>query len=173
MDDRSVSCLFTGHRALPEERAEVEKLQKLTAQAIRDAYAAGFRTFYAGGAIGFDMLAAVETVNARMLDLHDVKLILALPHFGHYQRWKSADKAVFSQILKRADGIVYIEQNYMPGCMQKRNRYMVERCARCICYCTKSTGGTAYTVTEAKKAGLTIVNLAQSAQISIFDEKNA
>ena len=173
MDDRSVSCLFTGHRALPEDRVEVEKLQELTAQAIRDAYAAGFRVFYAGGAVGFDMLASVELLNARSAGLHDVKLILALPHFGHYKKWKGVEQRVFAKILQRADEVVYLESEYKPGCMQQRNRYMVQRCARCICYCNKSTGGTAYTVEQAKKAGLTIVNLAESAQISFFDEKNA
>ena len=158
--DRARACLFTGHRELPREREELEALQRKTAQAIAQAYEKGYRTFYAGGAVGFDMLSSVELLNARIKDLPEAKLILVLPHFRHYVKWGGHDRTLFSEILRRADGVVYIEKEYTPGCMQRRNRYMVDRASLCICYLKKRSGGTAFTVNCAVKAGLTVVNLA-------------
>lgn len=45
--------------------------------------------------------------------------------------------------------------------MFKRNRHLVDNSSVCICYQTKETGGTAYTVEYARKHGLRIINLAE------------
>lgn len=45
--------------------------------------------------------------------------------------------------------------------MQKRNRHLVDNSSACICYLTKPTGGTAYTVNYASEHGLMIINIAQ------------
>ncbi len=50
------NCCFTGHRRLPSGEA-LSLLRERTCEAIRGAYRLGARQFYAGGAIGFDMLA--------------------------------------------------------------------------------------------------------------------
>ena len=47
------------------------------------------------------------------------------------------------------------------GCMHVRNRHLVDFSSYCICYQTKETGGTAYTVNYAKENGLIIYNVAQ------------
>ena len=44
--------------------------------------------------------------------------------------------------------------------MQKRNRHLVDNSSACICYLTKSAGGTAYTVNYARRMGLRIINIA-------------
>ena len=174
--DRKVCCMFTGHRSLPGDRESVERLRRKVCEAVRRAYAQGCRVFYAGGAIGFDMLASEETLRLRDAELHDLRLILAVPFFGHYRGWPHGDRAAYVQVLSRADGAVYIAGEYERGCMQKRNRYMVDRASRCICYLTKRRGGTAYTVAYAEAEGLTVDNLAEQTeaelQISLFDEKN-
>lgn len=151
------ACLFTGHRELPQG-TELDSLQERTKEALRLAYFKGCRQFYVGGAMGFDMLAAIAVLNLRE-ELPGIHLILALPHFGHYQRWNKTDKAVFARILERADRVLYLSKEYCPGCMQARNRYMVDHAQYCICYCGKATGGTAYTVRYARKKGVQIVNL--------------
>ena len=46
--------------------------------------------------------------------------------------------------------------------MQKRNRHLVDNSSICICYLTKPTGGTAYTVNYARRCSLQILNIAQS-----------
>lgn len=44
--------------------------------------------------------------------------------------------------------------------MLERNRHLVNSSSVCVCYLTKDTGGTAYTVKDAKQKGLQITNLA-------------
>ena len=45
--------------------------------------------------------------------------------------------------------------------MHKRNRHLVDNSSLCICYLTKQSGGTAYTVSYAESHDLKIVNVAQ------------
>jgi hypothetical protein len=45
--------------------------------------------------------------------------------------------------------------------MQKRNRHLVDNSSVCICYLTKPTGGTAYTVNYARRSGLQVINMAE------------
>ena len=106
------ACLFTGHRELPQG-TELDSLQERTKEALRLAYFKGCRQFYVGGAMGFDMLAAIAVLNLRE-ELPGIHLILALPHFGHYQRWNKTDKAVFARILERADRVLYLSKEYCP-----------------------------------------------------------
>ena len=153
--NKSTSCLFTGHRALPTEGKDLEWLEQELKNEIRTAYNKGFRAFYSGGAAGFDMLCALTAINLRQSELPDLRLIFALPCYNHYKSWDKNDKMLFAHLLERADEVVYVSQDYTPGCMHKRNRYMVDHSALCIAYCTKSTGGTANTVNYAQKNGVT------------------
>ena len=57
------------------------------------------------------------------------------------------------------DKTVCVSDHYFNGCMQKRNRFLADISSLCICYLTKNTGGTAYTVRYAQKEGLKIVNI--------------
>ena len=45
--------------------------------------------------------------------------------------------------------------------MQKRNRHLADNSSVCICYLTKPTGGTAYTVRQAALRDIPIINLAE------------
>ena len=58
--------------------------------------------------------------------------------------------------------MVYTSQAYTAGCMHKRNRHLVDNSSVCVCYLTKDSGGTAYTVRYARKRGLEVINLAAS-----------
>ena len=58
--------------------------------------------------------------------------------------------------------VVYTAQQYTRGCMHKRNRHLVNYSGVCVCYLTKDSGGTAYTVQYAKGEGLEIINIAQN-----------
>ena len=65
----------------------------------------------------------------------------------------------YERIRELADEVTYINQEYVRGCMFKRNRSLVDNSSICVCRLTKSTGGTAYTVKYAIKQGLKIINL--------------
>ena len=49
------------------------------------------------------------------------------------------------------------DTNYFNGCMQKRNKYMIEKSERVIGVFNGKPGGTAQTIESAKKAGREVV----------------
>ena len=53
-----------------------------------------------------------------------------------------------------------ISEEYYPGCMQKRNLFLVDHADVCICYLRQCRGGTWNTVSSAYDRGLKIDNLA-------------
>jgi len=63
----------------------------------------------------------------------------------------------YAEILKKADNIVTIAEKYVPGCMHKRNKYMVDHADCMIAVSNGAAGGTQDTLGMAKKKGLDIV----------------
>ena len=90
----------------------------------------------------------------------EVKLILVLPCENQTKYWKQQDIDVYNEIKLRADKVKVLAPHYYNGCMQKRNRHLVDCSSACICFLTKHEGGTAYTVDYAKQNGLEIINVA-------------
>lgn len=155
---RSQTCCFTGHRFLPEN--EKEKISLALESTVLSLIHSGYRYFGAGGALGFDTLAAQTVLRLRQ-SYPDIRLILVLPCVSQADKWPPADIAVYQEIMGQANKIVYTSHEYTAGCMFKRNRHLVDHSSVCICYLEKSTGGTAYTVDYARKCGLKIINLAE------------
>lgn len=85
-----------------------------------------------------------------------------LPCRSQTRGWSQTDIDIYEEIKRRADKVTYTSENYFRCCMQKRNRHLVDNSSICICYLTKPTGGTAYTVNYAHRCGLQIFNIAQS-----------
>ena len=154
---RAQTCCFTGHRQIPpEEQATIIGRLKRT---INDLYQKGVRFYGAGGALGFDTLAARTVLRLRE-NCPGMKLILVLPCLTQTRGWRPEDVAEYERIKAQADKIVYTAQQYTPGCMHKRNRHLVDHSGVCVCYLTREKGVTAYTVNYAKKQGLNVVNTA-------------
>ena len=156
-EKRETVCCFTGHREMPLDLTG--GIRQRVIETIDGLYAEGINTYYAGGARGFDALAS-EVVIERRAELPDLRLVIAAPHDGHTARWSAEEQARYARIAEQADEVVSLAPHYYNGCMQARNRYMVERSAVCVCYKVKDTGGTAYTVKQAKMRSLRIINLA-------------
>ena len=152
------TCCFTGHREISErECVRVKKnLKKILLELIEKDV-----IFYgAGGARGFDTIAAEAVLDLKK-KYPQVKLILVLPCPEQTKGWSEDEVDRYNEILSKADKIVYTADHYYRGCMHVRNRHLVDFSSYCICYQTKETGGTAYTVNYAKEKGLTIYNLAE------------
>lgn len=156
------ACCFTGHRIVPAERME-ELQQRLRAGILYLRDNMNITTFYAGGALGFDSFAA-ETVIAQREELKDIRLVIVLPCHDQDARWSAEQRARYERINRSADEVVCLAERYYRGCMHERNRYMVNHSRACVCYLTKQTGGTAYTVEYARSKGLKIFNLAKPKQ---------
>ena len=120
----------------------------------------GYRYFGAGGALGFDTLAA-QTVLELRSEYPDIKLILVLPCENQARGWKQADIEEYERVKAAADKVVYTSKDYFNDCMHKRNRHLVDNSSLCICYLTEQSGGTAYTVNYAQSQGLIIINVAE------------
>ena len=154
---RMQTCCFTGHRQIPPQEREniAEKLESV----IVSLYQRGVRYYGAGGALGFDTVAAQTVIHLRE-SCPGTKLILVLPCLTQTRGWGAGDAAEYERIKVLADKIVYTTQQYTPGCWHKRNRHLVDHSGVCVCYLTKESGGTAYTVRYAKEQGLEIINIA-------------
>ena len=71
--------------------------------------------------------------------------------------------------MSRADRTVCVSEHYFKGCMQKRNRFLVDNSILCIYWLTNETGGTKYTVKYAQSKGLKLENI--TSRISIDSER--
>ena len=155
---KNQTVCFTGHRKIPPEQVETlaRRLKATLIQLIDN----GCLYFGAGGALGFDTLAA-QTVLELKSQYSDVKLILVLPCLSQTRGWSARDIEIYEDIKSKADKVVYTSQEYTRGCMHKRNRHLVDNSSVCVCYLTESSGGTAYTVDYARKNNLTVINLGE------------
>ena len=154
---KSQTCCFTGHRKIPEAQRAV--IQKRLEMEILNLIRQDLRYFCAGGALGFDTMAALAVLKLKSEFPH-VQLILVLPCKDQTKGWEDADIKTYNLILNQADKVVYVSEKYYNGCMMVRNRHLVNHSGICVCYLTDVVGGTAYTVGYAKQKGLQIMNLA-------------
>ena len=74
-------------------------------------YQRGIQYYGAGGARGFDCLAA-QTVLRLRESYPDMKLILVLPCLTQTRGWPAADVAEYERIKGLADKVVYTSQAY-------------------------------------------------------------
>lgn len=139
----------------PEQRDTLaRRLKAILVELIND----GYIHFQAGGALGFDTLAAQTVFDLKSI-YPQINLILVLPCLSQTKGWSVHDKEIYDDIRDKADKVIYTSQEYTRGCMHRRNRYLVDSSSVCVCYLTQNTGGTAYTVDYAHKNNLTITNL--------------
>ncbi|MBQ3082034.1 MAG: DUF1273 family protein [Clostridia bacterium] len=140
------SCCFTGHRVISSGE-DIKGRLVCEVETLINSF--GVRTFYAGGALGFDTLAA-ECVLGLKGRYPFVRLVLALPCKNQAEKWSLSDRERYERMLSAADEVYYVSECYTADCMHRRNDYMVEHSKYCICYLRHSGGGTYYTVNRAK-----------------------
>ena len=157
MVDRKRTACFTGHRNIPVN--DRVKLDKLLDNVIEALFNKGVVFFGCGGAYGFDMMAEYAVLRAK--ERHkEIKLILVLPCKEQDKYWNDKSKAMYKDILSKADKIVYTSEVYTSDCMHNRNRHLVDYSGYCIAYCTKQSGGTVFTINYARDCDVKVVNLA-------------
>lgn len=159
---REQTCCFTGHRVIADSKRE--RVIAAVDGHIKDLYHAGYRYFIAGGALGFDTLAAVEVLRAARFD-DEIKLILALPCRDQTAKWEAMPDYTehlqrYKQILGLASCVVYVSDFYSSVCMKKRNRYMVDHSSACIAYYSgRAQSGAGQTYRMAVADGLDVYNV--------------
>lgn len=152
---RRNACCFTGHRIIA--KADRAPLAAALEAEVRRLALRGVTEFYAGGARGFDTLAAECVLRVR--ETLPVKLHLILPCRDQCRGWTSPERVRYGEILRRADSVRYICGEYEEDCMLRRNDALVASSGICVCYMQRPRGGTAYTVRRARLEGLEIIHL--------------
>lgn len=151
------TCCFTGHRMIDAEL--LPQLNHDLTQVLKRLWADGYRSFWCGGALGFDTLAARAVMCLR--DAHpDVRLLLAIPCEGQSRSWTDAEKAEYDAIRREADEVVVLAPHYYQGCMIVRNRFMCDRSSFVVSYLSQMKGGTLATVAYAVQLSMPVLNLA-------------
>lgn len=155
MIEKSKTVCFSGHRIL-----KLSDVKKSLNQAILSSIEEGKTTFLAGGALGFDTIAAHQIMCLKN-DFSALKLFLVLPCPPEEQTkyWTENQKKEYSEILNQADEVKILSPHYTKTCMLERNRFMVDNSSQLICYLRRNRGGTFYTVNYAEKSGVPIVRL--------------
>lgn len=154
-------CCFTGHRRLPDN--SMKKLPEILDKEIEARIGEGYTVFRAGGACGFDAIAAMKVIVAKN-KYGFVKLELCLPCKDQDKYWSQMEKTIYRKVMEAADSISYAEERYTRDCMYKRNRMLVDGSDCCIGFCLPGTkrGGTLYTMNYAVKKGVECKNLHHS-----------
>ena len=75
-------------------------------------------------------------------------------------KWNDKQVSRYNDLLKKCDKVVILQENYTADCMQKRNRYMVERSDCVIAVWDGNGSGTGSTVKYAleKKLSVTVLH---------------
>ena len=155
-------CAFTGHRPekLPWGSRESDPrcltLKRRLTQAVEGAYAQGMRHFICGMARGTDLYFA-EAVLALRLCRSGVTLEAARPCESQADAWPEAERHRYQAILDQCDFETLVQHRYDRFCMQRRNRYMVDRSALVLSvYDGVPKGGTAQTLAYAMRQGVPV-----------------
>ena len=159
VDLRQRTCCFTGHRVIPEK--DLPGILERTERAVRRLIEHGVVFFGVGGAIGYDTEAAKLLFCLRTTDYPQIKVILVYPFEGFTSRWSDEQRAEYARLLPQYDKAVCVAQRASREAYLTRDRHLVNGSAYCIAYCTRDSGGTAYTLRYAQQEGLKIYNVAQ------------
>ena len=109
MGNIEYSCAFTGHRKIP--KYELKQISRDLKIKMFELYQKGIKTFIAGGALGFDTLAALTVIKMRE-KFPDVKLVLVLPCINQTDYWNERDIELYNSIKLKADEVIYISDEY-------------------------------------------------------------
>ena len=150
---KQTTCAFTGHRDIIED-IDLAYFKEVMQGFIDE----GYNTFLNGMARGFDMLAAKIIIELKQTN-PSIKLIACIPCFEQERYYSQTDKRDYAEILSKCDEKVYVSERFYKGCMQKRDRYLVDNCSLLVAYERKNYGGTYYTLNYAlsKKVKVCII----------------
>ena len=156
LDKKEMTCCFTGHRILP--RGKEKQIFEKTKEVVIELIGKGVKYFGTGGAIGYDTLAAHAVLSLKE-KYPFIKLIVVCPCKNQDVKWNESQKRIYRDILNNADKIVVLADIYYDGCMQARNRHLVDNSKYCVCYLTRNFGGTYGAVKYAMQSNNCVIKI--------------
>jgi uncharacterized phage-like protein YoqJ len=152
---REQTCCFVGHKDIPP--GEQLKILARVEHRLIPLIQQGVTYFGVGGSLGFDALMADMLVSLKASHPR-IRIIEVLPFEGYRSKWSLEQQRHAEKIDKQVNKIVYIAKEPSRGVYLLRDRHLIDCSAYCISYCTRTTGGTAYTVKYALEHGVTVYN---------------
>lgn len=158
-----ITCAFSGHRPgkLPWGTDETDPrcvaLKTKMEWELRRLCESGVRYFICGMARGTDQYF-IEVLQ-KLRQEYEIYVEAALPCRSQNAFWTEQERQRYREILRGCDRVFYVEEDYSPGCMLRRNRYMVEHAQLLMTVFDGSSGGTASTIAYARARGLKIISL--------------
>ena len=164
MRARPISCAFTGHRPskLPwgsnESDLRCLALKERLRAVIEETILDGYEHFICGMAEGCDLYCG-EAVLQLKEKYPYITLEAAVPCPTQAEGWAASQKVRYEHLLANCDQKTLVQERYSPGCMQRRNRYMVDHASLLIALHDGYPGGTRNTIEYALQRGLQIIDI--------------
>lgn len=165
MDEQRLrTACFTGHRIILEP---IDVVRKKVMEVLEQLIKVGYLYFAAGGARGFDTLAA-ESVLRLKKRYPEIHLILVLPFDCQYEYergWKQKEIGQYFQMKAEASKVIVMSDGYSQGIYHRRNRHLVDCSSICIAYMVRKNSGTGYTVDYAHSQGVQVIHIAAEKRV--------
>lgn len=156
-DLKMLTCCFTGHRPnkLPWKYKEnglrffifkIKLINTITKLIKNNNYT----HFITGMALGTDLICA-EIVLKLKKHFKNITLECAIPCLNQTTKWLPNSIERYNNVISLADKITYVtKKNYFDGCMQLRNKYMIDNSDIVLAVYNGNKGGTKQTIDYAK-----------------------
>ena len=160
----ALCCAFTGHRAqkLPWRYDESDPrcldLKQRIYDTVEAVNSAGFTRFICGMAEGCDLYFCQSVLELRS-EHSEIRLEAAVPFSGQAEKWPRRERERYERLLSECDKVTVLQEEYSPGCMMRRNRYMVDHADLVIACYDGQSGGTLNTLRYAVERQVRILHL--------------
>ena len=157
----NLTCTFSGHRPekLPWGRDQSDPrctaLKITLYRELRALCLRGVLSYICGMARGADQLFLEALLELRKE--FPLTVEAAVPCPSQADAWSPEEQTRYRALLGQCDRVTLVEDHYSPGCMLRRNRYMVDHADILVTVFDGSPGGTASTVAYAESRGLEIL----------------
>ena len=159
------TACFTGHRPkdLPwgydESKESCIRFKALLRATIEDMICEGYTHFITGMAEGVDTYAAEILLMLRDDMKEQITIEGAIPCKNQDALWSEHAKQRYKHILSKLDKLCYVQDDYTPACMHKRNDYMLSMSSLVISGYHGGHGGTSSTLKKARTQNKSIIIL--------------
>ena len=138
-------------------RQHAELMERMRAAVVR-LIEEGYTRFITGMALGADTWFAECVLDLK--DVYpDIELEAAVPYIGQSDRLAAADRFRYDKILAACAEVTYVSNAYSKYCMNKRNKYMVDKSDVVLVVSYADAGGTVNTRAYAEKKKKRIIDL--------------
>jgi len=124
-------------------------------------YAAEKVVCYSGMALGIDQIFIECCIEAReYYKKHgiELKIIAAIPCHYYDNKWRQESKDLYHELLNECDEQLYVYDGpYTKDCLDKRNKFMVEKTDCTIAVWNGTPSGTANCIKDAERLGHEVV----------------